>query len=169
MCCLRHKDESQNGLDLFAFRDGSKHQIDVQIRWNSATRLTYETYKDELKRIVVPILKAFNIESKNNLKLSVTSKSDMFYEIPPRAREFFYYFVQNANKTNLHEHDWVRFHRFVRVVPKALTDDRLRDLLIEAEFSMDQTEEILHAYYQLRLFKRPKTAAEIHQLQSLRN
>lgn len=100
------------------FVPGTDKVVDVEIRaikWTPDPPI-YEIYVDEARKILNPILKAYNKEYKSKLRLFIQSKNaiEKSFRLPFTIEKIFKTFTGFANKSCLHPLDWERFYKFIR-------------------------------------------------------
>jgi hypothetical protein len=106
-------------------------------RWQSDFP-TYEMYVEAANYIFKPLLQQYNSKYSSRRRLSIQSKSDAAFKLPPKARQVFDYFLIQANKDHLHPNDWENFYQFIWFCSShnvSISYEDLQELLIKEEFS----------------------------------
>lgn len=117
---------------------------------------TYETYTNEAKRIIVPIIKRYNKEYNSRIRLCIQSRESLKVKLPKLANDYFIGFINGISKRNkLHPLEWKRFYYFVWHCHRRnvkLTDYDLNRLLIENDFNYNLATTISERYRIIREF-----------------
>jgi len=143
------------GVQLIA-RSELKGRIAVEIRasyW-SPDPPTFDIYCEAARDLLSPMLKIFNKQTGNRLRLRIPTKSQLTPKLSPASAKLFERFIRMANKSALHPLDWRRFYAFVhdsRMYPLHETD--MTRLLESRGFSRSYAIEIASIYRHLCEYK----------------
>lgn len=153
--------EAHVGLEFYVHKE-SNTRLSIELR---GCELSFDDYASAASSIVKPFLKAFNKANDTRYRLFVEGRKS--FKLPERAARYFKHFSDQANKTNLHHLDWRRFYYFVRYAPD-LSEAQLRPLFEKSDFSNSQAEEMLTAFWHIKLFLQRPPGAEILEMSELR-
>ena len=137
----------------------SKGTIAVEIRaerWRPDDPPSYETYVEEARKLISPLLSAYNREMHTRHRMIVIEKEKLEPNLSPHSAKLFKRFATLANKSSLHPLDWRRFYEFVRNIRTRtqLAEEDMARLLIKEGFSEKYAGRIAEIYGHLWAFKR---------------
>lgn len=138
--------------------DESKSRVTVQlsaIRWHETPLPSFDTYVTEAKRIICPLLTAYNRETGSRYRLTIKTRKALEPRLPPRSASLFRSFAAAANLSCLHPFDWERFYRFLSAssARSQLTENDIFSLLVREGFSDKYATHIAEIYEHLMTFK----------------
>lgn len=138
--------------------DESKNRVTVEvsaIRWHETPLPSFDTYVTEAKRIICPLLTAYNRETGSRYRLTITARKALEPRLPPRTAGLFKSFAALANSSCLHPLDWERFYRFVSASSSRnqLTERDIFSLLVREGFSDEYAAHITEIYDHLMTYK----------------
>jgi hypothetical protein len=122
-------------------------------RW-SPDPPTRSAYCDGAEALMQPLLSTYNRANATRYRLWIGRASRYQPKPTTRTAQLLDRFVLLANKASLHPLDWKRFYMLVREGRQELTEDRIRQLLIDGGFAREKAERLADIYVHLWTFKR---------------
>lgn len=148
----RHESEHEGLFATITYWKSTGCDLQLQVaacRWKPEPP-TYETYVTAAKRLLGPIIRAYNRQFKTRHRMRIETCDNLRPKLKPTAKQAFDRFVTKANKKALHPLDWKSFYRFIKVCHRTgnyLNEDDIRWLCRRTGFAPDEVEMLQGAYF----------------------
>lgn len=137
-------------------RSDLKDRVEVEVRAHTwaPDEPTYSVYICAAKTLIAPILRTYNQQTGNRVRLRIPSEKQLVPRLTPHRERLFERFAVLANTSSLHHLDWRRFYEFVHGSRgRVLNETEMTRLLMDHGFKQEYAERIASIYVHLTEFK----------------
>jgi hypothetical protein len=106
------------------------------------------------RELTGPVLSEYNRANASRYRLRIGKAPRNQPKLTPKTEALLQRFALSANKVSLHPLDWKRFYALVRDGRQQLTEERMRQLLIDSGFAPAKAEHLADVHDHLWALKR---------------